>query len=67
MKKEPKLTSINVRIDEELKNRVAALAEVQGITISEMVRDWYAECVERYERVLAQELKEFENLNEQNS
>lgn len=64
MKKETKPTSINVRIDEELKNRVAALAAVQGRTISDMVRDWYIECVERYERVLAQELKEYSKFEE---
>ena len=59
-----KPTSINVRIEEELKNRVAALAAVQGRTISDMVRDWYIECVEHYERVLAQELKEYSKFEE---
>ena len=59
MKKENKITSINVRIDEDLKARVSALADVQGRTISDMVRDWYIECVEHYEKILAHELAEF--------
>ena len=54
-----KFSSINVRVDEELKARVAALAEVQGVTISELVRSWFIECVELEEDALEQELKEF--------
>ena len=61
MKKEPKLTSVNVRIDEELKERISRLAAVQGISISVMVREWYEECVARYERVLADALTNFDN------
>lgn len=53
-----KITSINVRVDEDLKNRVAALAEVQGMTISELVRGWFIECVELEEDALEQELRE---------
>lgn len=52
-----KITTINVRVDEELKQRVAALAEVQGVSISELVRGWFIDCVELEEKVLAQELK----------
>lgn len=54
-----KITTINVRVDEDLKNRVAALAEVQGMTISELVRGWFEECVELEEDALEQELREF--------
>lgn len=51
-----KITSVNVRIDDELKARIATLAEVQGMTISELVRGWFEECVELEEDALEQEL-----------
>lgn len=51
-----KITSINVRVSDELKERVAALAKVQGMTISELVRGWFIECVELEEDALEQEL-----------
>lgn len=56
-----KITSVNVRIDDELKARIAALAEVQGMTISELVRGWFIECVELEEDALEQELANREN------
>ena len=56
-----KFTSINVRVDNDLKARVSALAKVQGVTISALVRDWFIECVELEERALAKELKEMED------
>ena len=59
-----KITSINVRVDDELKQRVAALAEVQGMTISELVRGWFIECVELEEDALEQELANRENFIE---
>lgn len=55
-----KITSINVRVDDELKDRVARLAAVQGVTISELVRGWFLECVELEEDALEQELRDFE-------
>lgn len=58
MTKTTKITSVNVRIDDELKARIAALAEVQGMTISELVRGWFIECVELEEDALEQELRE---------
>lgn len=51
------VTSINVRVDADTKNRVAALARVQGITISELVRGWFFDCIELEEDVLDQELR----------
>lgn len=59
-----KPTSINVRVDEDLKNRVTRLAKAQGVSISELVRDWFIECVELEEKALAPYL---ENLDEENS
>ena len=59
MGKTIKLTSINVRVDDELKDRVARLAAVQGMSISELVRGWFTECVELEEDALEQELHEF--------
>lgn len=55
-----KFSSINVRVDEDLKARVAKLAELQGVTISELVRYWFTECVELEEKALAQELESFQ-------
>lgn len=59
-----KITSINVRVDDDLKDRVARLAAVQGVTISELVRGWFLECVELEEDALEQELREFEKIGE---
>lgn len=59
-----KITSVNVRIDDELKARIAALAEVQGMTISELVRGWFIECVELEEDALEQELANREIFSE---
>lgn len=35
------MTSINVRVDEDTKQRIAAIAAHYGITVSELVRGWY--------------------------
>ena len=64
MNKTTKISSINVRVDEELKNRITRLAAVQGITISEMMRYWYEDIVENLEDVLADELEAFENFKD---
>ena len=56
-----KFTTINVRVDDDLKARVSKLARVQGVTISELVRFWFTECVELEEDALEQELKDFED------
>ena len=53
-----KHTTINVRVDDDLKKRVVKLAELQGMTISELVREWFIECVELEERALADELRQ---------
>ena len=54
-----KPTSITVRVDADLKERVARLAQIQGVTISELARYWFAECVELEEDALAQEIANF--------
>jgi antitoxin component of RelBE/YafQ-DinJ toxin-antitoxin module len=40
------ITSINVRVDDDTKNRIAAIAAYREITISDLVREWYADCLE---------------------
>ena len=59
-----KPTSINVRVDDELKARVKALARVQGVTISELARSWFEECVELQEDLLAKELEDFKQFED---
>ena len=53
-----KITSINVRIDDALKERIAAVAEYRDITISDLVREWYEQCLEEEERIIEQVKKE---------
>ena len=54
MKKETNITSINVRVDIDTKNRVTAIAQEYNMTISELVRGWFNECLELEEDVIAQ-------------
>ena len=58
-----KHTSVNVRVDDDLKERIAKLAKLQGMSISELVREWFIDCVELEERALADELREMEAEN----
>lgn len=55
-----KITSINVRVDDDTKARVAALAKVQGLSISELVRGWFYDCIELEEKALEQELRNYQ-------
>ena len=52
------ITSINVRVDNETKNRVAAIAHEYDMTISELVRGWFEQCLELEENILDQVNKE---------
>ena len=56
--KTAKITSINVRIDDELKERIAALAAYQDITMSQLVREWLLYIVEVEEDMVEQVKKE---------
>lgn len=56
------ITSINVRVDNETKNRVAAIAHEYDMTISELVRGWFLDCIELEEDVIDQANRK---LNEQ--
>ncbi len=50
--KATKITSINVRVDDETKERVAALADYYGQSISQLVREWLADCIAIEERAI---------------
>lgn len=50
--KATKITSINVRVDDEIKERVAAIADYYGQTISQLVREWLADCIAIEERAI---------------
>ena len=52
--KTTKITTINVRIDDELKERIAAIAAYQDMTISQLVRGWYEYLVEIEEDMIDQ-------------
>ena len=53
-----KITSINVRVDDDIKARVAAIADFRGITISQLVREWFLDNIELEERLMAQILEQ---------
>lgn len=53
-----KITSINVRVDENIKARVAALADFRGITISQLVREWFLDSIEQDEALMAKVLEQ---------
>ena len=46
------ITSINVRVDNETKNRVAQIAHEYDMTISELVRGWFLDCIELEEDII---------------
>ena len=48
-----KPTSINVRLDEEMKNRIAAVADYYGVKMSNLVREWYAASLTEEEAKIA--------------
>lgn len=48
----PKITTINVRVDEDVKNRITAIADAYDITISELIREWYNILIEKEENIL---------------
>lgn len=50
--KTTKITTINVRIDDELKERIAAIAAYQDMTMSQVVREWLCYCAEMDEAVI---------------
>lgn len=52
--RQSKITSINVRVDDDTKARVAALAEHYGQTISQLVREWLADCITIEEKAINQ-------------
>lgn len=54
MNKPTKVTTINVRVDDDIKDRVAALAQHYDTTISALVREWLLDCIKIEERVIAQ-------------
>ena len=56
------ITSINVRVDNETKNRVAQIAHEYDMTISELVRGWFLDCIELEEDIIDQANRK---LNEQ--
>ena len=56
------ITSVNVRVDDETKNRIAAIAQFYEKTISELVREWFDDCIELEEGVIAKITPELENL-----
>ena len=47
-----KITSINVRVDDDIKERVAALAKHYDTTISSLVREWLLDCIKIEEKVI---------------
>lgn len=49
----PRITTINVRVDEDVKNRILAIANEYDMTISELIRTWYDILIEREEQFLA--------------
>lgn len=53
-----KITSINVRVDDDIKARVAALADFRGITISQLVREWFLDNIEKEEELVAKILEQ---------
>ena len=53
MGKSQKITSINVRVDEDVKERILAIAKEYDMTISELIRTWYDILIEREEQFLA--------------
>ena len=53
MKKTPKITSINVRVDDDIKAKVIAIAEARGITISQLVREWFKQLTEKEDNSLS--------------
>lgn len=48
-----RITTINVRVDEDVKNRILAIAKEYDMTISELIRTWYDILIEREEQFLA--------------
>lgn len=56
--KTAKITTLNVRIDDELKERIAAIAAYRDITMSQLAREWFNDCVELEEKVINQVKKE---------
>lgn len=52
--KTAKITSVNVRIDDELKERIAAIAAYRDITMSQLVREWLNYCIEDEEDMIEQ-------------
>jgi hypothetical protein len=57
--KASKITTINVRVDDETKARVAALAKHYDQTISELVREWLKDCIAIEERVINEDKAKF--------
>lgn len=56
--KTAKITSLNVRIDDELKERIAAIASYRDITMSQLAREWFDYCVKEDEAIMEQVKKE---------
>ena len=50
--KTSKITSVNVRIDDDLKERIAAVAAYRDITMSQLVREWFDTCIVEEEEII---------------
>lgn len=46
------ITSINVRVDDETKQRIQRIADYREITMSDLVREWYADCIQQEEKII---------------